>query len=326
VITLAAASSPRHLDDFRVLCREYAASLHFSLDYQGFDAELASLPGKYAPPQGAVILAYVRDEPAGAVALRDLGDSTCEMKRMFVRPRFRGLSLGHLLGRAVVAEGRRLRYARMRLDTESTFLPALAVYRALGFSEIPAYNDDPQPDTLWFERDLAVPLAPLSEGAPSASSGGSTAENRVIASSGGAPSTISERPRKRLMISTGSPWEPVVGYSRAVMTGNRVAVAGTTAVDAQGHVVLPNDPAAQTAFILDKIAAALALCGQGLEHVTRTRIFVTDISQWEAIGKAHAAAFRAAGEGTIRPAATMVEVTALVDPKLLVEIEADAEA
>jgi enamine deaminase RidA (YjgF/YER057c/UK114 family) len=123
----------------------------------------------------------------------------------------------------------------------------------------------------------------------------------------------------RHLISTGTPWEPIVGYSRAVRVDRHVHVAGTTAVGADGRVVGPGDPRAQTLHILQVIQRALEDAGARLEDVVRTRIYVTDIRQWEAIGRAHGEVFR-----DIRPAATMVEVRRLIDPEMLVEIEADA--
>ena len=115
-----------------------------------------------------------------------------------------------------------------------------------------------------------------------------------------------------------SPWEALVGYSRAVRAGPHVHVAGTTAT-VQGVVMHPGDAAAQTRVALGIIAGALAEAGAELRHVVRTRIYVTDISQWEVIGRAHGEVF-----GTIRPASSMVQVAALIDPQHLVEIEADA--
>lgn len=119
--------------------------------------------------------------------------------------------------------------------------------------------------------------------------------------------------------SSGSPWEPVVGYSRAVRVGNLIEVAGTTAVDADGQVVAPGDAYQQARYILVKIDQALQALGASMAHVVRTRMFVTDIGQWQAIGKAHGEVF-----ADIRPVATMVEVKALIDPNLLVEIEVTA--
>jgi enamine deaminase RidA (YjgF/YER057c/UK114 family) len=120
----------------------------------------------------------------------------------------------------------------------------------------------------------------------------------------------------RQLISSGSPWEGPVGYSRAVRVGNVVEVAGTTAMDDN---VVPEGIYDQTKRALEKIAAALQEAGATLEHVVRTRIFTTDISQWEEIGRAHGEVFR-----NIRPAASMLEVRALIDDRLLVEIEATA--
>src|SRR5262249_41999477 len=123
----------------------------------------------------------------------------------------------------------------------------------------------------------------------------------------------------RQNISTGTKWEPVVGYSRAVRMGPHVFVSGTTATDDSGAVVGAGDPYLQTKQILSNIAAALTRAGARLEDVVRTRMFVPDISQWDPIGRAHGEVF-----GQIRPATAMVEVSRLIDPDMLVEIEADA--
>jgi len=123
----------------------------------------------------------------------------------------------------------------------------------------------------------------------------------------------------RRNISSGAPWESIVGYCRAVRVGQHIAVTGTASVGEDGEVVAVGDEYGQTRRCIEIIAKALHEAEAGLEHVVRTRIFVTDITQWEAIGRAHAEVF-----GDIQPATTMVQVSALIHPDMLVEIEADA--
>lgn len=124
---------------------------------------------------------------------------------------------------------------------------------------------------------------------------------------------------ERSQVGSGAPWEAAFGYSRAVRVGNIIAVAGTTAADSDGRAIAPGDAYAQTRHILATIERSLRSLGAGLEDVVRTRMFVADMAQAEAIGRAHGEVF-----GAIRPAATMVQVAQLINPELLVEIEADA--
>ena len=123
----------------------------------------------------------------------------------------------------------------------------------------------------------------------------------------------------RTNFATGTPWEPIVGYSRAVRVGSMVWVAGTTATGPDGLIVGRGDPAAQTRQVLENVKSALARAGARLDHVVRTRIYVRNVADWETIGRVHGQYF-----GQVRPVATLVEVSGLVDPDMLVEIEVDA--
>lgn len=149
------ATSSEQIARARELFLEYAASLGFSLCFQNFDEELAGLPGDYAPPDGLLLLAEYEGELAGCVALHKLADDSCEMKRLYLRPRFRGKGLGRALGEKAIAEARQIGYLHMRLDTvEPVMKDAVAMYRAFGFREIAPYCKNPIAGALYMELDL----------------------------------------------------------------------------------------------------------------------------------------------------------------------------
>ena len=154
--TLRAATAA-DLDDVRALFREYEAWLGFSLCFQGFEDELAALPGRYAPPSGRLLLAELDGRLAGVIALRAIAPGTCEMKRLYVRDFARGHGVGRALAERLVAEAKAAGYRAMRLDTlPGRMAPANALYDALGFREIPAYYDNPVPDVRYLELDLTA--------------------------------------------------------------------------------------------------------------------------------------------------------------------------
>ena len=153
-VILVQATTDAQIGAARALFEEYQVWLGIDLCFQNFEAELRGLPGKYAPPEGRLLLAGVGGELAGCVALRNLGESVCEMKRLFVRPGFRGTGVGGELVAAIIDEARRAGYERMRLDTLPLMERAVAMYRARGFREIDAYYHNPTAGTVFMELAL----------------------------------------------------------------------------------------------------------------------------------------------------------------------------
>jgi len=154
-LAFSQAESPNQIAQARELFLEYAQSLGFSLCFQNFDKELAALPGDYAPPDGRLLLAEYDGQLAGCVALHKLEPGICEMKRLYLRPNFRGKRLGRVLADRIIAEARQIGYQRMRLDTvEPVMGDAVAMYRKIGFQEIAPYCANPIAGALYMELPL----------------------------------------------------------------------------------------------------------------------------------------------------------------------------
>ncbi len=155
------AQSADQIELARELFREYASTLGIDLCFQNFEKELAELPGAYAPPSGRLLLLYEKGELAGCVALRQIGDQICEMKRLFLRDGFRGKGLGRKLAQEIIREAKEVGYARMRLDTLPPMMnDAIALYRSLGFKEIAPYYENPVPGAVFMELDLVLEARP----------------------------------------------------------------------------------------------------------------------------------------------------------------------
>jgi GNAT superfamily N-acetyltransferase len=151
---LIRAETPEHWQLARTLFEEYAASLDFDLDFQGFGQELEALPSDYGPPHGCLLLAQQQDALVGCVAFRKSGDGICEMKRLYVRPGGRAQGLGQLLVEAIIEHARRQGYERMRLDTVPSMEAARGLYASFGFRPIEAYRYNPIPGTAFMELTL----------------------------------------------------------------------------------------------------------------------------------------------------------------------------
>ncbi len=148
------AVTPSNLEKIRCLFREYEDFLCVDLCFQGFEEELNSLPGKYASPHGRLLLAMEHAEVTGCVALRKIDVGTCEMKRLYVRPKFRGKELGRNLAEKIIEEARKIGYSRMRLDSLESLKAALALYKSLGFKEVHPYYHNPLPNVVYLELEL----------------------------------------------------------------------------------------------------------------------------------------------------------------------------
>ena len=146
--------APDHLPTVRELFVEYAQAIAVDLCFQDFERELTELPGRYAPPAGSLLLALDGTNAAGCVALRNIGDGICEMKRLYVRPAFRGKGLGRALASDIIAAAKQIGYERMRLDTLSSMKEAIALYQSLGFRHIAPYYDNPNRGAAFMELDL----------------------------------------------------------------------------------------------------------------------------------------------------------------------------
>jgi ribosomal protein S18 acetylase RimI-like enzyme len=158
MLRLTQATTPAEIQQARELFQEYEAALGISLCFQNFEQELAGLPGDYAPPNGRLLLAREYDQVMGCIALRQLGPTTCEMKRLFVRPEYRDRGLGRVMVEAIIEEARKIGYTHVRLDTIADRMDrAVSLYKSIGFVEIPPYRNNPVDTATFMELDLVKP-------------------------------------------------------------------------------------------------------------------------------------------------------------------------
>ena len=148
------AETREHINYVKELFNEYAASLNFDLCFQNFDEEVKNLPGDYAPPAGSILLAVIEEKIAGCVALRKIDEAICEMKRMYVRPGFRGKNAGRNLAEAIIEEAKTKGYRAIRLDTISTMKEAISLYKSIGFKETVSYRYNPVEGAKYMELML----------------------------------------------------------------------------------------------------------------------------------------------------------------------------
>lgn len=153
--TIVRAETPEQIGSVRSLFAEYVAGLPVDVSYEKVPRESADLPGAYGPPRGELLLVLVDGEPAGCIALRPLDGDICEMKRVYLRPAWRGRGIGRLMAESIIAAARRIGYRRMRLDTIPALKPALSLYRSLGFRVIAPYRDIPSDRALFLELKLS---------------------------------------------------------------------------------------------------------------------------------------------------------------------------
>ena len=151
---LRLVNSLKQIKIAKELFREYAESLEINLDFQDFEREFKELPGEYGPPSGRLFLAYYNTKPAGCVALKKMTNEICEMKRLFVRPEFRGKGIGKIFTKKIILEAKVIGYSKMRLDTISSMKAAVQIYRSFGFYETEPYYDNPVSDAIYFELEL----------------------------------------------------------------------------------------------------------------------------------------------------------------------------